>query len=241
MSYSWYYAVGSERHGPVSETDLPALIASDTVKPETLVWRAGLDSWRSAALAGWFGEVATAAARSAAEQAGQTVPADIAPTAMRDGKRLVIPLKGAVLPLRCVKTNEPVEPAEARKVALYWCTPWVALAVLVNIIIVLLLYVFLRRKVEFALPLSRRARAQVRNTRIAIGVAIVAGFLGLGFAFGLASPGGPLIVASVLLLGALIFAAVKGNALRIVKLQGERVWLAGAAPEFLETLPPLTR
>lgn len=44
---SWYYVVGSERKGPVSEADLDALFRKGAITAETLVWSAGLDNWKS--------------------------------------------------------------------------------------------------------------------------------------------------------------------------------------------------
>lgn len=44
---SWYYVVGSERKGPVGEADLDILYRKGAITPETLVWSAGLDAWKS--------------------------------------------------------------------------------------------------------------------------------------------------------------------------------------------------
>ncbi|HEY6826032.1 MAG TPA: SPFH domain-containing protein [Gemmatimonadaceae bacterium] len=41
----WYYAVGSERRGPVEES---ALIGMGVLRPGTLVWKAGLSGWIAA-------------------------------------------------------------------------------------------------------------------------------------------------------------------------------------------------
>jgi uncharacterized RDD family membrane protein YckC len=45
---AWYYAVGQEQKGPVSEDDLGDLIRDSTVKNETFVWREGMDGWQEA-------------------------------------------------------------------------------------------------------------------------------------------------------------------------------------------------
>lgn len=42
---NWYYAEGDDRKGPVSSETLNQLVASGTVRDETLVWREGLADW----------------------------------------------------------------------------------------------------------------------------------------------------------------------------------------------------
>lgn len=43
---SWYYAVGQERQGPVSDEELGQLVQRGTVNNETLVWREGMADWQ---------------------------------------------------------------------------------------------------------------------------------------------------------------------------------------------------
>lgn len=45
---TWYYAIGQDQKGPISEADLRALIKSGQLGRETLVWRDGMDSWQPA-------------------------------------------------------------------------------------------------------------------------------------------------------------------------------------------------
>lgn len=42
----WYYADGGSRMGPVDETGFEALRASGRIRPETLVWKAGMTDWQ---------------------------------------------------------------------------------------------------------------------------------------------------------------------------------------------------
>jgi len=44
---SWYYVVGSEQKGPVSEEDLDALHRKGIVSGATLVWSEGMANWKS--------------------------------------------------------------------------------------------------------------------------------------------------------------------------------------------------
>jgi hypothetical protein len=43
---TWYYALGSERQGPIDDAALDRLIAAGTVTAETLVWKAGMTDWQ---------------------------------------------------------------------------------------------------------------------------------------------------------------------------------------------------
>ncbi|HSI14627.1 MAG TPA: GYF domain-containing protein [Chthoniobacter sp.] len=42
---TWYYAQGDQRQGPVSDSELDALIAAGTVNETTLVWKEGMVNW----------------------------------------------------------------------------------------------------------------------------------------------------------------------------------------------------
>lgn len=42
----WYYAVGDKQTGPVNDEEFKRLAAEGTIRPDTLVWRAGQDNWK---------------------------------------------------------------------------------------------------------------------------------------------------------------------------------------------------
>lgn len=77
---SWYYAVGQEQKGPVTDEQLEALAKDGVVTDDTLVWRDGLANWQAyrevrggAAVAA---PVAAAAGGVVCAQCGQTFTAD---------------------------------------------------------------------------------------------------------------------------------------------------------------------
>ncbi|MEN9573473.1 MAG: hypothetical protein RL514_1328 [Verrucomicrobiota bacterium] len=43
---TWFYAVGSERKGPVTEAELDRLAAQGELRSDTLVWRDGMADWK---------------------------------------------------------------------------------------------------------------------------------------------------------------------------------------------------
>ncbi|NDD39714.1 MAG: DUF4339 domain-containing protein, partial [Verrucomicrobia bacterium] len=43
---TWYYAVGQQQQGPVSEEQLQGLVKDGVVTGDTLVWREGMTNWQ---------------------------------------------------------------------------------------------------------------------------------------------------------------------------------------------------
>ncbi len=48
MSSSWYYVRGSDRIGPVEESEIAALFQDNTLDAESYVWTKGFDNWQRA-------------------------------------------------------------------------------------------------------------------------------------------------------------------------------------------------
>ena len=44
----WYYSIGQDRKGPVSEAALAALVAADAIRSDTKVWCEGMTDWEPA-------------------------------------------------------------------------------------------------------------------------------------------------------------------------------------------------
>lgn len=45
MSKDWYYAVEGASNGPISEAEFDELVASGTIRSDTLVWQEGMEDW----------------------------------------------------------------------------------------------------------------------------------------------------------------------------------------------------
>ena len=161
--------------------------------------------------------------------------------ARADGKKFVVPLGNPVLPRRCVKTNQPVGEEHVKRKTFYWCTPWVYLTILLSIIVVIVLYYVLRKRIPLDVPLTAQAKDRLRTHGL-VGAGVT--FLGLAF---MVAPivngdlGALLPIGIILLLGGLIYASVRGTLLRAVKMTENEVWFTGACPEFLASLPPYGR
>lgn len=72
---SWYYAVGQEQKGPVTEEQLQALAKDGAITGETLVWREGLADWQPYRVVSG-GAAASGSAPGAAAPAGGVVCAE---------------------------------------------------------------------------------------------------------------------------------------------------------------------
>jgi hypothetical protein len=72
----WYYADGSQQKGPITEEGLADLVRAGTVKPDTLVWRAGLAGWQPYSQAAGGASAAGASGLVTCSQCGKAVAAD---------------------------------------------------------------------------------------------------------------------------------------------------------------------
>ena len=158
--------------------------------------------------------------------------------ARRDGRKFVIPVSGGQLPRRCVKTGVPVQDSELKIKTLYWCTPWAAISILASILIYLVLYLVLRKKVVVEIPLSAGGRAILRK-HVFITISLVGAGIGLvvwGASY-FDTLVGLIFVGILCIVAGLIYGVLKGNALRVSKIANGEAWLSGASPEFLDQLP----
>lgn len=268
----WFYADGNERKGPVDDAQLTALIAANTIRRDTLVWNKSFAAWQPAEASGLFapnpagtkvcfitgktfpvsqmietehGWVSAEARDTYYQCLREGVPfpvAEGASNARADGSKIVIPVKGGQLPMHCVKTNQAVSAADLKRKKLYWCTPFVFIAILLNLLIVIILYYIFRKKVQLDIPISPEGKRIIRkHAFISIGTAlggVLVVILGAAFTSTSSPAFGGLILLGVLLcLGGLIYAGRKAAALRVAKVKNGEAWLAGACPEFIASLP----
>jgi len=154
----------------------------------------------------------------------------------RKGKLLVMH-RAAMLPDRCVKSNEPAAGQLKRK--LNWHHPAIYLGLLLNLLVYLILALALGQKATIHIGLSERWFSK-RRRAIVIGWSLVLAAVAL-VAGGIASDSEfwPLMVFPGLLL--FIVGALWGlYGARMVypkKIDDHYVWLGGVHPSFLDTLP----
>ena len=161
----------------------------------------------------------------------------------RDGK-LIVMRKGAELPARCILCNAAAEKTKTRRV--FYLNGWLQLAMLVLFLLtrglallpILLLSLVFRKTARVAVPLCaehwrRRLRVTVTTLLlllIAIGVGVLAAIE--------ADFQGPLFfVALLIFVVAFGLAMARGQMLRAKKIDRSTLYLKGARPAFLESLP----
>lgn len=161
----------------------------------------------------------------------------------RDGSQLVMH-KAAVLPDRCVKSNEPASGKLKRK--LNWHPGWVFVLLLVSPLIYIIVALILTKRATILIGLSERWFSK-RRTAIFVGWSMVLAGIGL-FVYAIASiepgPGGNitplLVIAGILLfLVGAIYGLIAARMVAPTKITDEHIWLKGVCPEFLVQLPPL--
>ena len=148
--------------------------------------------------------------------------------------------KDAILPCRCVKSNEPADGRLKRKLA--WHHPGIYLTILLHIFVYIVVALILQKKATIYIGFSdewfrkRRRAIAVGWALVVVGVAIVvaAGFMvnhdaGVGLAG---------IWLGIVLAGGAIYGLVAARMVAAKRITDHYVWLKGVHPEFLATLPP---
>jgi len=73
---NWYYVENGQRVGPVNDGNLNRLLKEGTVKPETLVWRDGLEKWVPYSKMSIGAEAVAAARAGVCSECGKSFPGD---------------------------------------------------------------------------------------------------------------------------------------------------------------------
>ena len=178
---------------------------------------------------------------SPVEAAQVTFPGGESQGIWRRDKMLVMHKK-AILPDRCVKTNQPT--TRKLKRSLTWHHPAIFLAILANLLIYLILALALRKTAVIYIGLSEEHyERRKRNIWIAWGLFL----LGVSLFFGAAvsmSPGSNELLVLGLIFGPIIIviAALWGiYGCRVVypkKIDNDYVYLKGVCEDYLAQFPP---
>jgi predicted RNA-binding Zn-ribbon protein involved in translation (DUF1610 family) len=178
-----------------------------------------------------------------------TNPLDSAVEAWRDGKLLVTP-KLAVLPNRCLKTNEPATTKLYQKFS--WHPAWIYVLVGCGGLVYVIVALLIREQGELELPLGDRARQRRMWAHIVAWALGLGGFgimvlgivmrtnadihnrnniergdmlgmmLGIGFLIALFGP---------------IIGVIAGNLVTAKRITRDYIWLKGVHPDYLAKLP----
>ena len=168
------------------------------------------------------------------------LPADLVGQALYCKGRLLVMHRLAVLPDRCVKSNQAAHGRRLRR-KLYWHHPAVFLSLLLNLIIYVILAMCLRKTARIDIGLSDQWYRK-RRRGILIGWLLFLGglaslFVAAAYTTSPNLPGVIFLGVILSLIGAFygLFAARLVVAARITD---DYIWLKGVHPDFLAELPP---
>jgi hypothetical protein len=255
---NWFYADGKIRKGPVSDSELDALLRSGKISPTTLIWREGMSQWQplSTARGGAPSGVACAECgkifppeetiqlnnlRVCAQckpiflqRMAEHAPMPSTGNLWRKNRRLVTQSE-TIFPDRCVKCNASANGFRLKR-TLYWAHPAYLLLILCNILVLLIVYLIVRKKAVVHVGLCEGHRMRRK-----LGIWIAWSSVGLGFVLiccgGGFNSGWWMLSGVLLMLAGGITGGVMARTVAATKIDKEYVWLAGVNRDFLAQLP----
>ena len=152
----------------------------------------------------------------------------------REGNKLVV-TKGARLPDICLVTGEPTAPEQRRARRLYWTPSWVIALILVNLLVLIVVALLVRKSAMVTYSLSPEATRRLRMGKLLGSVLFIGGLVSffifpmydiwrLWFLVGITA-----IVAALI-----VFFVVRGP--YPSKIDVRFIWLAGIKPDVLDRI-----
>lgn len=157
-----------------------------------------------------------------------------APSIRVDGRSLVVPT-ATILPPVCIKTNQPVSEADMVRRTFYWCSPWVALLILLSGCLVILAYFLVRKRFTITYGLAPDLRQRYRKWLIIKSLAATGFFVALLMAAGVDSPLAALVFL-VLFVAAIVSLFIGNAPLSVVNHRRGMFWVKGCSNEYLAQL-----
>jgi hypothetical protein len=153
-----------------------------------------------------------------------------------DGKALVVP-PGAVLPRRCVKTNEPISEKDMAAKTFTWCPRWVIIVFLFSRLLGFIVYFIARHTFKVTYGIHPDVRRKRRNRMLISGLVCVTCIALIPVTAMLDQPEipvalcfGGVIVSSVILM-------LLAGQLSVKTHKKGAYWIVGCSPEFLLSIP----
>ncbi len=153
----------------------------------------------------------------------------------RQGRRLVTRSE-TPFPDRCVKCNAPANGFRLKRI-LYWAHPAYLLLLLCNILILLIVYLIVRKKAVLNIGLCEQHQTR-RKTGLIVGW--TGTLVGIVLLIGAAviESGWMALTGVAVLLFSWIYGGVRASTVAITKMNKENVvWVRGVHPDFLNQLP----
>jgi uncharacterized protein YneF (UPF0154 family) len=153
-----------------------------------------------------------------------------------EGDFLVV-ASGTVLPPLCVKTNQPVSQRDLVRKQFDWCSPWVALLILVNLLVLIIVYFIVRKRCSLTFGLAPQVRKAYRRRMLVKIAAVIALFFAIPFSAALDS-NIAIVIVVVLLLAGIVALFIGNSPLRVTKYREGMFWIKGFSPEYLAGFKP---
>lgn len=262
---TWYYHLGGQQQGPVSDAELANLLQTGKINRATPVWREGMADWQPLSVAWPEGAslAPVAGASATCAECGRAFPADELVTLnkslvcaqckpiflqrMTEGVlgsgrsgiwregKKLVTRSETPFPDRCVKCNAPANGFKLKRV-LYWQHPAYYLLLLCNLLVLLIVVLIVRKKAVLHIGLCEAHRKQ-RTLGITIcSIGMIGGIALLIGGAALESGWVALIGLAGFLFG-LVWGIVKARTISATKIDKDFVWVTGVGPAFLNDLP----
>ncbi|QDU55381.1 hypothetical protein Pan181_15700 [Aeoliella mucimassa] len=152
-----------------------------------------------------------------------------------DGNCLVVK-PGAVLPNRCIRTNEPTPPQDRRRQTLYWLPVWLVVVAVLTLPLLPIVYFGTRKVCTITYSESRKSRARRHAFvvhAILVGIGLFLGML-ISTSHGMWNAS---VVTTVGFLFTLIVTAFAARGpLKITRHNNNRFWINGFSSEYISAL-----
>ena len=144
-------------------------------------------------------------------------------------------LLDASLPARCVKCNKPADPPIKER-TLYWVHPAVYLLILAGFIILLIVYLVVRKKAEVNPGLCEEHKKR-RIMGLLYGWLGFFGGLTMMIAGAAAEKGGVAILGLLIMISAIVVGMIWGRLIYVKKVTKDEMRLGGFSSDYLDDLP----
>ena len=151
-----------------------------------------------------------------------------------DGKYLVVPSR-TVLPPVCVRTNQPVPEDDMLSKTFDWCSPWVALLILLNVLVLIVVYFIVRKKCTLKFGLHSSIRKRYRKRVLIKSVVAIVLFIAIPFSAAGDVAALPIMLL-VLFIAAIVSFFIGRSPLGVAKYRDGMFWIKGCSPEFLANI-----
>lgn len=143
------------------------------------------------------------------------------------------------LPAICVETGEPVEPRDMKTKTFVWTPAWLLILLFLNLLILLLVYLFVKRPCKVTFGLQPDLRAKYRQ-RILIKCVAIIGSVAILVGAAIIESGAGMLFGILCLFVSLIYLFIGRPKFKIASHNEGVFGFKGCSPEFLRQIENIT-